>query len=47
MVMTDLTLGDQGVHAERIYFDDTWQDTSLPKVTNFYFKHNARATTKN
>ena len=39
MVMTDLTLGDQGVHVERIYFDDTWHDTSLPKLTDFYFKH--------
>ena len=39
MVMTDLTLGNQGVHVERIYFDDTWHDTSLPKLTDFYFTH--------
>ena len=39
MLMTDLTLGDQGVHVERIYFDETWHGTSLPKLTDFYFNH--------
>ena len=28
MVMTDLTLGDQGVHVESIYFDDTFSSNS-------------------
>ena len=39
MLMTDLNLGDQGVHVERIYFDKTWHGTSLPKLTDFYFNH--------
>ena len=39
MLMTDLTLADQGVHVGRIYFDETWHGTSLPKLTDFYFNH--------
>ena len=39
MLMTDLTLGDQGVHVERIYFDETWHGTSPPKLTDVYFNH--------
>lgn len=39
ILMTDLTLGDQGIHVERIYFDETWHGTSLPKLTGFYFNH--------
>ena len=39
VLMTDLTLGDQGVHVERIYFDEKWHETSLPKLTDFYFTH--------
>ena len=39
ILMTDLTLGDQGIHVERIYFDETWHGTSLPKLTDFYFNH--------
>ena len=37
ILMTDLTLGDRGIHVERIYFDETWHRTSLPKLTDFYF----------
>ena len=37
--MTDLTLKDEGVHVERIYFDETCYDTSLPKLTEFYFSN--------
>lgn len=39
VLMTDLSLGDQGVHVERIYFDEKWHETSLPKLTDFYFTH--------
>ena len=39
ILMTDLTLGDQGIHVERIYFDESWHGTSLPKLTDFYFNH--------
>ena len=39
VLMTDLTLGDQGVHVERIYFDEKWHETSLLKLTDFYFTH--------
>ena len=36
-LMTDLTLGDQGVHVERMYFEEKWHETSVPKLTDFYF----------
>lgn len=31
VLMTDLTFGDQGVHVQRIHFDEKWHETSLPK----------------
>ena len=39
VLMTDLAFGDQGIHVERIYFDETWHETSLPILSNFYFSH--------
>ena len=39
VLMTGLTLKYQGVHVAQIYFDDTWHDPSLPKLTEFYFSN--------
>ena len=39
VLMTDLAFGNQGIHVERIYFDETCRETSLPKLSTFYFCH--------
>ena len=39
VLMTDLTLKNQGVHVQRMYFYKTWHDTSMPKLTEFYFSN--------
>lgn len=47
ILMTDLTLGDQGIHVERIYFDETWHGTSLTKLTGFYLTTSCQHYYKN
>ena len=37
VLMTDLELGDEGIHIERIFFDENWHNSSLIKLTHFYF----------
>ena len=37
VLMTDLELGDKGIHVQRIYFDESWHKSSLIKLTHFYF----------
>ena len=39
ILMTDLTLGDEGVHIERIHFDKNWHKEPFMKLTNFYFSN--------
>ena len=39
VLMTDLSLWDDGVHVQRIFFNDSCFKDCLPTLTDFYFKH--------